>query len=238
MKIVNKYSYPKSSRAKLDGLRHYTIDGSQKKLPSVTTILGQTQPKEKQESLERWRNRVGSREAQKITRDAAIRGTAMHEYLEDLIRGQRSLDLTPLGVEATKMAEIIVERGLNDCSEIYGIEATLYYPNLYAGSVDLVAKYKDKVSIIDFKQTNKPKQREWIGDYFLQMAAYGMAHDAVYGTTIEQGVIMMCSKDGYYQQFMIEGDEFRQAKHKFLGRLDEFYSGMDNNSDALVSGAG
>jgi len=238
MKIVNKYSYPKSSRAKLDGLRHYTIDGSQKKLPSVTTVLGQTQPKEKQESLERWRNRVGLREAQKITRDAAIRGTAMHKYLEDLIRGQRSLDLTPLGIEATKMAEIIVERGLNDCSEIYGIEATLYYPNLYAGSVDLVAKYKDKVSIIDFKQTNKPKQREWIGDYFLQMAAYGMAHDAVYGTSIEQGVIMMCSKDGYYQQFMIEGDEFRQAKHKFLGRLDEFYNGMGDNSDAVVSGAG
>ena len=238
MKIVDKYSYPRSSRAKLDGLRHYTIDGSQKKLPSVTTVLGQTQPKEKQESLERWRNRVGLREAQKITRDAAIRGTAMHKYLEDLIRGQRSLDLTPLGIEATKMAEIIVERGLNDCSEIYGIEATLYYPNLYAGSVDLVAKYKDKVSIIDFKQTNKPKQREWIEDYFLQMAAYGMAHDAVYGTTIEQGVIMMCSKDGYYQQFMIEGDEFRRAKHKFLGRLDEFYNGMGNNSDAVVSGAG
>ena len=238
MKIVDKYSYPKSSRAKLDGLRHYTIDGSQKKLPSVTTVLGQTQPKEKQESLERWRNRVGLREAQKITRDAAIRGTARHKYLEDLIRGQRSLDLTPLGVEATKMAEIIVERGLNDCSEIYGIEATLFYPNLYAGSVDLVAKYKDKVSIIDFKQTNKPKQREWIGDYFLQMAAYGMAHDAVYGTSIEQGVIMMCSKDGYYQQFMIEGDEFRRAKHKFLGRLDEFYNGMGNNSDAVVSGAG
>ena len=238
MKLVDKYSYPKSSRAKLDGLRHYTIDGSQKKLPSVTTVLGQTQPKEKQESLERWRNRVGLREAQKITRDAAIRGTAMHKYLEDLIRGQRSLGLTPLGVEATKMAEIIVERGLNDCSEIYGIEATLFYPNLYAGSVDLVAKYKDKVSIIDFKQTNKPKQREWIGDYFLQMAAYGMAHDAVYGTSIEQGVIMMCSKDGYYQQFMIEGDEFRRAKHKFLGRLDEFYNGMGNNSDAVVSGAG
>ena len=238
MKIVDKYSYPRSSRAKLDGLRHYTIDGSQKKLPSVTTVLGQTQPKEKQESLERWRNKVGLRAAQKITRDAAIRGTAMHKYLEDLIRGQRSLDLTPLGVEATKMAEIIVERGLNDCSEVYGIEAVLYYPDLYAGSVDLVAKYKDKVSIIDFKQTNKPKQREWIGDYFLQMAAYGMAHDAVYGTSIEQGVIMMCSKDGYYQQFMIEGDEFRRAKHKFLGRLDEFYNGMGNNSDAVVSGAG
>ena len=233
MKLVKKYVYPTSTRAKLDGLRHYTVDGEEQPLPSVTTVLGKTQPKEKQESLDRWRQRVGLREAQRVTRDAAIRGTAMHKYLEDLMRGQRSLDLTPLGVEATKMAKIIVDRGLNDCSEIYGIEATLYYPGLYAGSVDLVAKYKDKVSIIDFKQTNKPKQREWIGDYFLQMGAYGMAHDAVYGTTIEQGIIMMCSKDGYYQQFMIEGEEFRQAKHQFLGRLNEFYS-MDNNSAAVV----
>ena len=238
MKLIDRYVYPRSTRANIAALRHYAVDGQEQKLPSVTTVLGQTQPKEKQESLDRWRERVGLREAQKITRDAAIRGTAMHKYLEDLIRGERSLDLTPLGVEATKMAEIIVERGLNDCTEIYGIEATLFYPGLYAGSVDLVAKYQDKVSIIDFKQTNKPKQREWIGDYFLQMAAYGMAHDAVYGTSIEQGVIMMCSKDGYYQQFVIEGEEFREAKHKFLGRLDEFYSSMDNNSDALVSGSG
>ena len=238
MKVVKKYVYPRSTRANIAGLRHYSVDGQEEKLPSVTTVLGQTQPKEKQESLDRWRQKVGLREAQKITRDAAIRGTAMHKYLEDLILGQRSLDLTDLGQQAQTMAEIIVERGLNDCSEIYGTEAVLYYPGLYAGSCDLVAKYKDKVSIIDFKQTNKPKQREWIGDYFLQMAAYGMAHDAVYGTSIEQGVIMMCSKDGFYQQFMIEGEEFRDAKHKFLGRLDEFYSGMDNNSDAVVSGAG
>ena len=235
MKKVEKYVYPRSSRAKLDGLRHYTIDGEEKLLPSVTTVIGQTQPKEKKESLDKWRERVGLRAAQKITRDAAIRGTAMHKYLEDLILGERSLDLTPLGVEATRMAEIIVERGLNDCSEYYGTEATLFYPGLYAGSCDLIAKYKDKVSIIDFKQTNKPKQREWIGDYFLQMAAYGMAHDAVYGTNIEQGVIMMCSKDGFYQQFVIEGKEFRDAKHNFLRRLDGFY-GLDNNSDAVVRG--
>ena len=233
MKFVKKYVYPRSTRANIAGLRHYAVDGQEQKLPSVTTVLGQTQPKEKQESLERWRQRVGAREAEKITRDAAIRGTAMHKYLEDLILGQRSLDLTPLGQEATTMAEIIVDRGLNDCSEIYGTEAVLYYPGLYAGSCDLVAKYKDKVSIIDFKQTNKPKQREWIEDYFLQMGAYGMAHDAVYGTSIEQGIIMMCSKDGFYQQFMIEGEEFRDAKHKFLGRLDEFYS-MDNNSTTVV----
>ena len=125
---------------------------------------------------------------------------------------------------------------MNDCSEIYGIEATLYYPGLYAGSCDLIAKYKDKVSIIDFKQTNKPKQREWIGDYMLQMAAYAMAHDVIYGTQIEKGVIMMCSKDLYYQQFVIQGEEFREAKHNFLRRLDEFYNSVDNNSNAVVRG--
>ena len=225
MRLVDKYVYPKSTRESIQGLRHYAIDGSEEKLPSVTTVLSKTKSKEDSESIQRWIKRVGEKEADKIKNEAAARGTAMHKYLEDLILGQRSLDLTNLGQQAQKMAEIIVERGLNDCSEIYGTEAVLYYPGLYAGSCDLIAKYKDKVSIIDFKQTNKPKQREWIGDYFLQMGAYGMAHDAVYGTVIEQGVIMMCSKDGYYQQFVIEGEEFRQAKHDFLTRLNQFYGG-------------
>ena len=238
MRLVDKYVYPKSTRESIQGLRHYAIDGSEEKLPSVTTVLSKTKSKEDSESIQRWIKRVGEKEADKIKNEAAARGTAMHKYLEDLILGQRSLDLTNLGQQAQKMAEIIVERGLNDCSEIYGTEAVLYYPGLYAGSCDLVAKYKDKVSIIDFKQTNKPKQREWIGDYFLQMGAYGMAHDAVYGTNIEQGVILMCSRDGFFQHFVIEGEEFRQAKHKFLGRLDEFYNGMGNNSDAVVSGTG
>ena len=225
MRLIDKYVYPKSTRESIQGLRHYAIDGSEEKLPSVTTVLSKTKSKEDSESIQRWIKRVGEKEADKIKSEAAARGTAMHKYLEDLILGQRSLDLTNLGQQAQRMAEIIVERGLNDCSEIYGTEAVLYYPGLYAGSCDLIAKYKDKVSIIDFKQTNKPKQREWIGDYFLQMGAYGMAHDAVYGTAIEQGIIMMCSKDGYYQQFVIEGKEFRQAKHDFLTRLNQFYGG-------------
>ena len=225
MKVVNRYVYPKSTRESIKGLRHYTVDGEEKKLPSVTTVLAKTKSKEDQESIERWKAKVGEETAEKIKNEAASRGTAMHKYLEDLILGQKSLDLTPVGVEATQMAEIIVDRGLNRCSDIYGIEAVLYYPGLYAGSCDLIGQVDGKLSIIDFKQTNKPKQREWIGDYFLQMAAYGMAHDAVYNTAIEQGVIMMCSKDGYYQEFVIEGEEYRTAKHMFLRRLNEFYGG-------------
>ena len=225
MKVVNRYVYPKSTRESIKGLRHYTVDGEEKKLPSVTTVLAKTKSKEDQESIERWKAKVGEETAEKIKNEAASRGTAMHKYLEDLILGQKSFDLTPVGVEATKMAEIIVDRGLNRWSDIYGIEAVLYYPGLYAGSCDLIGQVDGKLSIIDFKQTNKPKQREWIGDYFLQMAAYGMAHDAVYNTAIEQGVIMMCSKDGYYQEFVIEGEEYRTAKHMFLRRLNEFYGG-------------
>ena len=224
MKIVHKYDYPSSTRASIKGLRHYDIAGSEHKLPSVTTVLGQTQPKAKQDSLQKWRDRVGAAEAAKITSEAAARGTSMHLYLEKYCLGEGYFDLTDVGNVAKHMAEKIVDRGIdNRLTEIYGNEATLYYPGLYAGSVDLVGQHDGSMAIIDFKQTNKPKQREWIGDYFLQMAAYGMAHDAVYGTTIEKGVILMCSKDLYYQEFTIEGEEYRQAKHDFLRRLSEFY---------------
>ena len=226
MRQVHKYAYPSSTRASIEGLRHYTLAGDihGQRLPSVTTVLGQTQTKDKANSLARWRDKVGHEEARRITQEAAARGTAMHLYLEKYCLGEGYLDLTDVGNVAKHMAEKIVDRGIdNRLTEIYGNEATLYYPGLYAGSVDLVGQHDGSMAIIDFKQTNKPKQREWIGDYFLQMAAYGMAHDAVYGTTIEKGVILMCSKDLYYQEFTIEGEEYRQAKHDFLRRLDQFY---------------
>jgi len=224
VKLIRKYDYPSSTRASIEGLRHYNVDGSTERLPSVTTVLGETQEQSKRDSLQRWRQRVGVEEAKKITHAAATRGTSMHMYLEKYCLGEGYLDLTDTGNVAKHMAECIVDRGIdNRLTEIYGNEATLYYPGLYAGSVDLVGQHDGDIAIIDFKQTNKPKQREWIGDYFLQMAAYGMAHDAVYGTTIEKGVILMCSKDLYYQEFTIEGEEYRQAKHDFLRRLDQFY---------------
>ena len=224
MKLIRKYDYPSSTRASIEGLRHYNVDGSTERLPSVTTVLGETQESSKRDSLQRWRDKVGHDEARRITQEAAARGTSMHMYLEKYCLGEGYLDLTDTGNVAKHMAECIVDRGIdNRLTEIYGNEATLYYPGLYAGSVDLVGQHDGDIAIIDFKQTNKPKQREWIGDYFLQMAAYGMAHDAVYGTTIEKGVILMCSKDLYYQEFTIEGEEYRQAKHDFLRRLDQFY---------------
>ncbi len=223
MKHNKKFRYPRTKRELIEGRRHYDINEGQWKLPSVTTILDRTQSAEKREALRKWREAKGEEEATRIVDSSAARGTAMHKILEKYILEDGYLDLTENGLQAHNMAKQVIERGLCNVPEFYGSEATLYYPGLYAGSTDLVCIHKGEDAIVDFKQTNKPKKREWVGDYFLQLSAYGMAHDYVYKTTINKAVIMMCSKDNYYQEFVIQGSEFREAKHKFLKRVTEYY---------------
>ena len=222
MKYNPKFVYPKSTRSTVEGQRHYDL--GEAKLPSVTTILSATQPEEKRKSLEEWRKRVGADEAARIVDNSATRGTAMHKIIQSFIEGQYHLDLTNVGRNAHNMAQTIIDKGLdNKITEYYGIEATLYYPDLYAGATDLIAVHEGRDSIIDFKQTNRLKKREWIQDYFMQLAAYGMAHDYVYGTKIEKGIIMMCTPENVYQEFIIEGLEYRRYKHDFLRRVDQYY---------------
>ena len=223
MKWNKLYKYPSSSRSLVEGNRHYDV--SNEILPSVTTILQATQSDEKRASLAKWRQKVGENEAEKIRDEAATRGTAMHEFLEMHLRGNKLLDLSDEGLAARNMARIIIEQGLKDAEEIWGSEVTLFYPGLYAGQTDLCGIYSGRESIIDFKQTNKPKRVEWVEDYFLQLAAYAMAHDQIYGTCVDQGVILMCSKDGFFQKFTSNGADFTRFKHKFLGRIDQFYKG-------------
>jgi genome maintenance exonuclease 1 len=148
----------------------------------------------------------------------------MHKILEHKILGQEHADLTELGQEAMKMAERIAERGLCNVTEYYGTEVNVYYPGLYAGQTDLACVHNGSDAIVDFKQTNKPKQREWITDYFLQGAAYCMAHDAVYDTSIDKFVVMMCSPDPYYQEFIIQGSELKKYKYEWLRRLDQYHA--------------
>ena len=215
------YKYPKSKRELLKGVRHYDVDD--KKLPSVTTILQATQDAEKAESLKRWASKVGQVEAERIKNTAAKRGTAMHSYLETYVQGGKVLDLRDVGREASSMAETIIEKGFGDLEEVWGSEVTLFYPNLYAGATDLCGIYQGRESIVDFKQSNKPKKAEWIGDYKLQMVAYAMAHNFVYGTGIEQGVILMCTPDNFFQKFTVNGSEFRELKWEWLQRVDQYY---------------
>lgn len=222
MKRNNNYIYPKTIREMIDGKRHYEINGIEK-LPSVTTILKATEPDEKRESLQAWRDRVGEAEATRIVDSAGARGTAMHKILEKYIIEEGYLDLTNVGKEAHNMAMQVIQNGLSNVTEFYGSECTLYYPGLYAGQTDLIATHKGDMAVIDFKQTNKPKKREWVEDYCLQLAAYGMAHDFVYKTAITKAVIMMCSKDNFYQEFVIAGEEYRKYKHQWLERVNKYY---------------
>ena len=221
MKWNKLYKYPKSKREILKGDRHYDVNDQ--KLPSVTTILQATQDAEKAESLKRWTQKVGQVEAERIKNVAAKRGTAMHSYLETYLQGGKVLDLRDIGREASSMAETIIAKGFNDLEEIWGSEVTLFYPNLYAGATDLCGIYQGRESIIDFKQSNKPKKAEWIKDYKLQMIAYAMAHNCVYGTDIDQGVILMCTPDNFFQKFTINGREFRELKWEWLGRVNQYY---------------
>ena len=227
MKHNNCYVYPKTIREAINGERHY-LAGSEK-LPSVTTILSGTQDPDKASSLQAWRDRVGQANAVKIVDEAAARGTAMHKILERYVDESGYLDMTKVGLNAHNMAIKIIERGLCNITEYYGIECTLHYPGLYAGQADMVGVHKGEDAIVDFKQTNKPKKEEWITDYKLQLAAYAMAHDYMHKTTITKGVIMMCSKDNYYQEFIVEGEEFKNYKHKWLGKVSDYYERRTNN---------
>jgi len=239
MKINKLYTYPKSMRSVINGGRHYDIGNT--KLPSVTTILSACQSDEKKASLAAWKARMGDKAADEVRDTAAARGTAMHTYLEHYLDGTGYKDLTTLGKQAEVMANKIIESGLGDLEELWGLETTLYYPDLYAGATDVVGIYAGQPAIIDFKQSNKPKRREWIEDYFEQLGAYAMAHNQVYGTKIQSGIVLMCTKDFMFQKFEVSGREFVGHQHAFLRKVDQYYKnvsqakqGQDTKNDQKV----
>jgi genome maintenance exonuclease 1 len=220
LKKSNKYNYIKGIQITDpdSGNRVYDFNGS--RLPSVTTVLGQTK---NQQFLKDWKDRVGKEEAERIKNLSSRRGTAMHKFLESHIQGIGYDDLTPIGCEAKPMAQKIIEKGFKSVEEYYGSEVMLHYPGLYAGSTDLVCLHNGLETIVDFKQSNRPKKKEWIEDYYIQVAAYAMGHDEVYRSTIRQAVIMICTPDLYYQEFKIQDIDLRSYKHKWLKRLDMYH---------------
>ena len=223
MQWNNKYSYPKSTRSIFQGSRHYSVN--QENLPSVTTILKATESEEKKAKLEEWKKRVGYKQAEAISREATNRGSSMHDYLEKFLLGKLNLDLLGDNTREKMMADQIIENGLrHKLNEIWGCEATLYYPGKYAGAADCIGIYENKETIIDFKQSNKPKKDEWIDDYYLQCAAYGLAHNTVYGSNITQAAILLCTKDNIFQRFVIDGERFKNYQNLFMEKVEQFYS--------------
>ena len=144
----------------VSGSRMYAVN--QERLPSVTSILQATQSEEKKASLANWKARVGTTEANRIKNDASNRGTSMHAFLEKYLLGQLNLELLEEEEnKSKKMADEIIEQGIkNKLSEIWGTEACLYYPGKYAGTCDACGVYEGQETIIDFKQSNKPKKEE------------------------------------------------------------------------------
>ena len=222
MKWNNKFNYPKSSRSIEDGYRKYLL--GENKLPSVTTILSATKSEEEKAALANWKERVGIKEANRIKTEASSRGTSMHSYIEDYLRGRINESFFESNEQYKNMAKEIIEKGINGkLEEIYGMEETLYYPDQYAGTADMIALYEGKDVIVDFKQSNKPKKSDYIQDYFLQLGAYTLAHDVVHGTKMKAGIILLCTKDILFQEFKIEGAELEMYQNLFLGRVKKFY---------------
>lgn len=222
IKWNKQFEYPASMRTSIEGKRHYEITGSH--LPSVTTILSATETAEKQASLAKWREKVGMDTAARITEQSAARGTTMHAILEDALEGKNRVDMTENGVLATRMAQQIIDNAFPKMDEIWGSEVTVYYPGLYAGATDIVGIYNGVESIMDFKQSNKPKRREWLGDYKLQLAAYAMAHNQIYGTNIKQGVNLICTRECLFQEFIFDEDEMKQGCLEFIKRTAQYYA--------------
>ena len=223
--LINKFNYAPLSRESVDGKRHYCLpDGS--KVPSVTTILDKTKPEEKRLALANWKRRVGEQQAQQITTEAASRGTRMHKWLETYVKegnmGQPGTN--PYSLQSHAMANIIVFEGLaKNVTEFWGVEVPIYYSGLSAGTTDCIGVWKGQPAILDFKQTNKPKKREWIDDYFMQLAAYALAHNNTHGTSITDGVILMCSADNEYQEFEVTASEFEHYTNEWLKRVELYY---------------
>jgi ATP-dependent exoDNAse (exonuclease V) beta subunit len=219
--IVKRFDYTKLSRTSLDGKRVYACpDGNA--VASVTTILDST--KDKTHLLE-WRKRVGEETAKRITKEASGMGTRMHKYIENYINDGTwgTPGSNPYSQQAFKMAQVVHNNALKDVDEIWGSEVGLYFPKIYAGTTDCVGQYKGNPCIIDFKQTNKPKKKEWVEDYFLQLVAYAEAHNEVYGTDIKEGHVFMCSRKLDYQQFDITPTTYNHYKKEWWNRVEEYY---------------
>ena len=220
---MQKYPYEELSKTARDGKRHYsTPDG--RTVPSVTTVLSATKD---MTHLHAWRKRVGVEKAAQITQESANIGTVMHSSLEKHVKGQeRKPGTNFIHQKAHQMANVIIDNGLTNISEVWGSEVSLHYPELYAGTTDLVGVYKGEPAIMDFKQARKLKRKEWIDDYYLQLVAYAEAHNKQYDTQIKSGRVFICTQKNEYQTFEI--DNYDHWVGQWYAKLEEYYKKILN----------
>ncbi|CAM6054954.1 unnamed protein product [Sphagnum tenellum] len=232
MKIVKRYPYRELERiTRSDGVRHYVDPDTGEHLPSVTTVLSSTADKR---ALLEWREWLGDKKADAVRDEACALGTLMHTHLECHIAGTpRPRGSNLIRVLAQHMADQIINNGLCHIDEVYASEEILYYPGLCAGTVDGVVSFKSDCpfdielgvpTIIDFKTAKKMKERKDITDYLTQVAAYGMCHNHLYSTNINQAIIFMVDRDKKYKEFIVKEDDFEFFQSQWLNRLDQYYA--------------
>jgi genome maintenance exonuclease 1 len=217
----NKFTYPDLERVDTEIGRHY-LDSNGNLVPSVTTVLSKTS--NNKEGIEKWRNKVGDLEADRIMKQSTDIGTAVHEAIEKYLNKEHWDDFEESNDQlmARKITSKFINQGLEKITEIWGLEVGLILDNLYAGTADCVGTYQGTPSLIDFKTARRIKRREWIEDYFLQGCAYANAHNVMFNTEIKQIVILMVDRDLIFKEYIVRLDEFNELTYKWKKRLIYF----------------
>ena len=183
MKTFIDHDFDKLERdTKPDGTRLYKTP-SGKSYPSVTTVTGLHTAK----GIAEWRKRVGNEEANRISGKASARGTRIHQHCEDYLRGN-IFEADMFDLEMFNSIKPL----LDQVDNIHCLETPLWSDHLQvAGTVDCIAEFQGKLSVIDFKTSSKPKDRDDIHNYFMQCAAYSVAFEERTGIPIGRLVIIM-----------------------------------------------
>jgi len=196
---LNEELLPKTKGKRINGMRFYEVDGQA--FPSVTTVLGY-RPKP---GLEQWRKNVGEEAAKWEMGRAARRGKATHTLIEEYLKGETpsTRDVLPLGLFT------ILKPYLQQIDNVHCLETILYSKQLtLAGQVDCIAEYNGKLSVIDFKTANKERNDAWNKNYYMQCSAYAVMYEELFGTPIDQIVILMASEDGASRAFIKEKKDY------------------------------
>ena len=191
--------FPELEVHNIKGLRFYETPTGEK-YPSITTVLGK-QPG-KQKGLQEWRERVGVAQAQIISGKAARRGSVFHNIVENYLQDEDISDFKQQNFMAWCMFGEMKSHLDEKINEVVLQEQTMFSSKFkVAGRCDLIGVYKNKLSVVDFKTTTTTKKEEWIGDYFIQCAAYASMFEEHTGEPVEDVVIMMVAEDGEVQLF-------------------------------------
>ena len=211
---LDKQVLPKTKGKRIDGFRFYDING--KNYPSVTTVLGIR----KKEGLQKWRDAIGENVANWEMGRAARRGKAFHTLVEQYLKGETPSirDVLPIGLFK------LMKPYIDQIDNIHLLEAIMYSPKLtIAGQVDCVAEYNGKLSVIDFKTANKERVDSWNENYYIQCTAYAIMYEELFGTPIEQIVILQAGEDGSCKAFVKNKADYEEKLGDAIKGFYKYY---------------